>query len=199
MSRKKLDDSISTQVTPYAVFSNQNKRGIVLNLSKSLVDTAGLKHRDRVDLFFERHSEIWGGPVIIIKKGGTQRSVYKHSKSDRGWWSISVTQLVRQFDISTLSHRMPMLDYIEGVGEIVIDMSIKSEEELDKHDLWKSSTGRRVKLALTIKGKKEISIYSNEDLLIVVDDLRKRERKTRTQFILDAVRFYIEDKYKLGD
>ncbi len=195
MSRKKLDDDISTRVQPYAVFSSQNKRGIVLNLSKSLVDLAGLKHRDRVDLFFERHSKTWRGPIIIIKKGGTQRSVYRHSQSDSSWWGISVTQFVRQFDIATPSHRLKVLDYIDG--ELVIDLSLKTDEELDRGSMWKSRSGKRERVVLTILGDKEIQATTNTELLEVIESLADKEGKSRTNFIWDAVRYYIEDKYHL--
>jgi len=81
----------------------------------------------KVDIYYDRYNKIWNRPVLIIKKGGTQRVL--SGPIIPYFMSVSITAAVKEFDIPVpLRRRLEILDYCDG--EIYIDITDAGGEEI---------------------------------------------------------------------
>jgi len=81
----------------------------------------------RVDIYYDRYNEIWERPILIIKKGGTQRVL--SGPTTPYFMSVSITAAVREWGIPIpLRRHLEILDYCDG--EIYIDITDAGGEEI---------------------------------------------------------------------
>ena len=151
---------------------------------------------ERVDVSYTEYDEVYKCPVLMIQRGGSQVSLFPRKstgeKSDR-IWAISVTRIVRQLNIPTPPHRLPILDYVDG--KICIDLSVKTSEELTDKGLWRGGHGTSMRTTVGSEKVTEVGIRTTKEFMGLVDDLAHKEGKSKASFVFDAVQWYIEDVY----
>lgn len=98
-----------------------------LNFNVGAIKLCGLVKGTKVDIYYERHNKIWDRPVLIIKKGGTQRVL--SGPIIPYYMSVSITAAIKEWDIPVpLRRKLEILDYCDG--EIYIDITDVGGEEI---------------------------------------------------------------------
>ena len=98
-----------------------------LSFNVGAIKQCELVKGSKVDLYYDRYNEIWERPVLIIKKGGTQRIL--SGPIIPYFMSVSITAAVKEWSILVpLNRHLEILDYCDG--EIYIDITDAGGEEI---------------------------------------------------------------------
>ncbi len=140
--RQALDNN-GTYSKPYARIAltkkPNNRTGVRLWLSVGAAAKFGLKDKEKVDLFWEKYNKVWKRSVLILKRGGTQRSLSSMGQAKASYF-VQMKMLVKQCEIPLIPHPLPILDYINN--EIWIDFSGERETEVAQYKLWEKRYGK---------------------------------------------------------
>ena len=96
------------------------KTSIELCFNIGAIKQCGLVKGDRVDLLYERHNKTWGMPILIVRKGGTQRKL--SGPLGGQWLCVAIGAAVKQWDLPlVVKRRLEILDYIDG--DLFVDIT----------------------------------------------------------------------------
>jgi hypothetical protein len=161
----------------------------LLRFSLGAIRSYHLKRGERVDIIWDRHSEIWDCPVMIIKRGGTQRLM----SGNKGFapatsMKVAIGTAVNQFDIPLPETRLPILDYVNG--EIWVDFSIGSEPEPKQKGEVKSE-----RLSIDFGSADRIAVRWGKEYKRVIKSIAEQEGITLNTLIIREMDRFIEDRY----
>ncbi len=98
-----------------------------LSFNVGAIKLCKLVKGERVDLYYDRYNMIWERPILIIKKGGTQRVL--SGPIIPYCMTLSITAAIREFSIPVpLRRHLEILDYCDG--EIYIDITDVGGQEI---------------------------------------------------------------------
>ena len=195
--KKKLSDQLIRSRPHARMFTRKRatkpKRGLGVDVYIVLNGAAtvryGLKHMERVDIFWDKFNKLWERPVLTIKRGGTQRSLSgtKNSK----WLRVAMTQAVLELGVPILKGYLPILDYIDN--EIWIDFS----DTYISRDKGKNGgkEARSERLSLTQDHGTSLDLKWTPTLLEKVKVIAKEEGISRNLLVIKCVELYIEKSY----
>jgi len=144
---------------------------------------------DRVDLLYERYNTEWERPILIIRKGGTQRKLTGLTK-DAKWISIGVGAAVKQWDLPLVVGRpLEIIDYIDN--DIFIDITdvsgIRRRERERREQL-------KARLTYTDNGR-STTFRATQGLRDRIKAIAAREKIPANQIIIAALERYLEENY----
>lgn len=166
-----------------------------LMLSVSLVVKHGIRPGEKVDIYYKHHEDTWQCPVLIVKRDGTQRSLYRRVKSSPKL-VVNVKKLFTQHQIAVMHQPLEVLDYLEleDGDEIVLDYSGKVYLPPGREKYWSSRFGRLKRVSPTLRGTK-FTVSANTRFIDLMKSVATAEAKKLSPWILDVVSAYIEDNY----
>ena len=161
----------------------------LLRFSLGAIRAYHLKKGELVDIIWDRHSDIWDCPVMIIKREGTQRRMF----GNKGFapatsMKVAIGTAVVQFDIPLPETRLPILDYVDG--EIWVDFSISSEPEPKRRGEIKSEH-----LSIDFGSEDRAAVRWGKEYKRVIKSIAEREGITLNTLIIREMDRFIEDRY----
>jgi len=152
-----------------------------------------LKRGDRVDLFYERYNKEWERPILIVKKGGTQRRLTGTIRA-ANWLSIAVGTAVKQWDLPLVTGRhLDILDYIDG--DILIDVTDKNADIHIIKEKRKKKERLAAQMAYAIGKDNGYVFKSTISLRNKMKIASKREDRAVNRIIIDALEKYLEENH----
>lgn len=156
-----------------------------------------LKRGDRVDVFYVRYDEDWDRPILIVRKGGSQRRLTGTIKA-ANWLTIAIGCAVKQWDIPLIVGRhLDILDYIDG--DIIIDITDKNAELHAVKEKKKKMERSRERLTAQMGyavGKGNGYVFkSTQSLRDMMKIASKREDRSVNRIIIEALENYLEENH----
>ncbi len=195
--REKLNEN-ATYSKPYARISitrrndGVERHNIRLWLSVGASIKYNLKDKERVDLIWERKNKVWDCPILIIKRGGTQRSLSTMGR-EKSAFSVQIKMLVKQYDIPLLPYPLPILDYVDG--EIWIDFSGKRETEVAQHKLWEKRYGKAKRHSFNFEDC-QIDVRSNSEFIDQCKVMAENDGGSLSGLVLRLLAIHMEDNHQ---
>ncbi len=171
--RQALDNN-GTYSKPYARISSvkrtDGRTGVRLFLSVGAAYEYGLIGKEKVDLFWEKENKVWKKPILIVKRGGTQRTLNAMGGRKTAF-AVSIKMLVKQCGIPVVPWPLPILDYVDN--EIWIDFSGAIETETPQQKYWKARYGKPKRHSFDF-GDSRLDVRSNT---VFIDQCKKMGEK----------------------
>jgi len=159
---------------------------IDLYFSTGAVREYDLKLGERVDLFFERHSNTWNMPLLIVKRNGSQ--LVLSGPKDRYCLYLSITGVVKQLKIPiSVKTRLEILDATSN--ELIIDITNYKSlivKDKKKKDILSTRVG------IDDDAGNKLTFRTRPSLKDRIKIAAKREETPMGRLITDCLERYLE-------
>jgi len=174
---------------------NERKASIELWFNAGAVRHCRLVKGERVDLLYNRYDEIWQRPVLIIKKGGSQRKL--SGPASEIWLTVAIGAAAKQWGFPLLlKRRLDILDYIDNTGEIYIDVTdVGGFKRLDNEKKRKKKEKLTETLAYAVGKGNGYVFKTTKSLRERMRIASKREDRAVNRIIIDALEIYLEENH----
>jgi len=205
LTRKKLDTKFTRskpiiRVESYKRLDHRNGKtyeAIALTFSVGAMVAYDLKIGERYDLYWDDDNDIWKKPVLIVRKGGTQRKLIPYAGKKEGKYrqpgKLAIKQLVDQFSIPTIKFPLPILDYIDG--EIWIDFSGEPEWDTARREYWAARYGTKKRYSFSLSKFLQVDMRTNEEFITRLTKMTTRDDTTRSGLVLSLLAEYMQDHH----
>ena len=165
---------------------------VELQLSSGTVREYDLHRGEKVNIFWDTYNKVWECPVLILKRGGSHRVLYSNkSRSTRSsYLKLSIASAVHQLHIPLLTHRLPILDYVDN--EIWIDFTAREDKGKKKKREKEIKTER---FAVSFGQDKEMTARWGGLYLSAIKQVARAEGLSMNALILRATNWYMEDMH----
>ena len=150
---------------------------------------------ERVDLFWDKHNELWQRPVLIVRRGGKQRTMSADKRNGKSFGSffLCMGMLVKQYSIPLIRHPLSILDYIDN--EIWVDFGEEMAEGTRNDKFWKSKYGIPARLAFDLSKYLNFGIRANDKFVEYFKKMAESEGTTRGGLVLELLAERMQDKH----
>ena len=150
-----------------------------------------------VDILYERYNTEWKMPILIVRKGGSQRKL-TGTIHQTNYLTVGIGAAVKQFDLPLLlGKRLDIVDFIDG--DLYIDITNASgalsleEEQAEKKK--RKEVMKRMLSYTTGERSSGHTFRASTTLRNRVIAAAKREGKPANQLIINALEIYLEENH----
>jgi len=145
---------------------------------------------EKVDLLYERYNETWRMPILIVRRGGSQRKF--SGPLDGTWITVAIGAAVKQWDLPLVPKRkLEIVDYVGG--DIFIDITDVGRTKLLQKEERKRLTE---KLSFTSGNGRSTTFKVTKTLKDKVRMASRRENdRPMNQIIINALEKYLEENH----
>ena len=201
MTRKIMGSSISWS-EPYARIITRPRIGykgagglgvqVELQLSSGAVREYDLHRGEKVNIFWDIYNKVWQCPILVLKRGGSHRVLYSNNSRNirSGYLKLSIASAVHQLHIPLLTHRLPILDYVDN--EIWIDFTARDDNRKKKKKEKEIKTER---FSVCFGRYEETTARWGVMYKSAIEQVAKVEGLSTNALILRATSRYMEDEH----